>query len=379
MRLIYAVFVVGIVYGSIYPFNFSSPESWNIFSAEFLQTLFARTSRSDLLGNIALFVPLGVIARVVMPVDARATDLVLHGLLALFVAVAVQILQLVLPTRDPSLQDAVWNMLGWFVGVVGARLLTRFNLVEWRPDQQQQHWLIPVFLMMCWLAYDLFPYVPTIDFQGYQDALKPLLLHPLFRIDSFLMRFSAWLLFAALMNYVWGARATCRLFPWVSLASLALKVAIVTNELNVHSVAAVLLANLVWVGIGRRQPLPYFTLALTIFAAIVAKGLLPLEYDFGTAGNFHFIPFAGALTGSMVINFLAILMKCYLFGGFFWLMIQARASLIPAMMLATVAVLFVEIAQVFSVRHTAEITDVILLILIGVMMRMVIPSGRSSA
>jgi hypothetical protein len=285
----------------------------------------------------------------------------------------VQVLQLALPTRDPALQDAIWNMLGWVIGGAMARLITRFGIVDWRPDQERQHWLVPVCLMLCWVAYDFFPYIPTIDFQGYKDALKPLLLNPLFKLDSFLMRLVAWLLFALSMDYVWGAEKTRRVFPLVSLGSLPLKVAIVNNGLNVHVVAAVVLANVLWAIVGSRHTPPYSLVAKLIVVAIVAMGILPLDYDFDYARTFHLIPFAGAMNGSMVVNFLSIVLKSYLFGGFFWVLIQLRASLAPAIILLSIVVLGVEIVQVFSVEHTAEITDVFILIIIGFMVHSVAP------
>jgi len=378
MRLIYAVLVLGIVYGSLYPFNFNAPDSWGILSDEFLNTLFAKTTRGDLLGNIALFVPLGVVARIIMPAEARATDLVLHGFFALFIAVAVQVLQLALPSRDPALQDAAWNMLGWAIGLGLARLINRVKPVEWHPEQQQE-WLVPICLMMCWLAYDLFPYIPTIDFQGYKDAVKPLLLNPLFRVDSFLTRLAAWLIFAALMSRMWGAHATRRLFPLVSLASLPLKIIIFKNGLNVHVVGAVIFANVLWAVIGSREPLPYAKIALLVIASIVVSGILPLEYDLRHAGTFYFVPFAGSLNGSMVINFLATISKVYLYGGLFWLTVEARGSLTLAIIMTSLIVLAVEIMQIFSRHHTAEITDVVIVILVGSIIRTLRPSRRLSA
>lgn len=373
MRLIYAVLVLGIVYGSLYPFNFNTPDSWDVLSDEFLTTLFAKTTRGDLLGNIALFVPLGVIARMIMPTKARAGDLALHGCFALFIAVAVQVLQLTVPSRDPALQDAAWNMLGWVIGLGLARLITRIKPIEQKPEQQQD-WIVPICLMMCWLAYDLFPYIPTIDFQGYKDALKPLFLNPVFRIDSFLTRLAAWLVFAALMNHVWGTPTTRRLFPLVSFGSLPLKVIIFNNSLNVHAVAAVIFANIIWAVIGSREPLPYGKIALLVIASIVVSGVLPLEYDFRHAGTFYFVPFTGALKGSMLINFLATISKVYLYGGLFWLTIQARGALTPVIIMTSLIVLMVEIIQMFSRHHTAEITDVVILILVGLIMRTLRPT-----
>lgn len=375
MRLIYTILVLGIVYGSLYPFNFNAPDSWNVLSDEFLATLFSKTTRGDLLGNIALFVPLGVIARIIMPSRARVVDFMLHGGLALFVAVAVQVLQLALPSRDPALQDAAWNMLGWVIGLGLARLITRIKPIEQKTIGQQD-WLVPIGLMMCWLAYDLFPYIPTIDFQQYKDALKPLLLNPIFRIDSFLTRLAAWLVFASLMHYVWGAKTTSRLFPLISLGSLPLKIIIFSNSLNVHAVAAVLVANLIWAIIGKRERLPYGKLALLVITSIIIAGILPLDYDLRHAGSFYFVPFAGALKGSMLVNFLAVISKVYLFGGLFWLVVQGASSLGAAIVMTSLMVLMVEIIQMFSRHHTAEITDVLVVILVGSIIRTLQPSRR---
>src|SRR3546814_6778668 len=95
MAVLFFAVLFLIVYGSLYPFDFTAaalaPESagghffpWNVFS-----------SRGDVLGNVALFVPYGFVGMLALPARRPfAANFIPLALFGVFVAVGVQILQL---------------------------------------------------------------------------------------------------------------------------------------------------------------------------------------------------------------------------------------------------------------------------------------------
>ena len=111
-------FVCGLIaYGSLYPFEFSlaelSPESWQIFSASWLNY----ASNGDVLGNLALFLPFGFMAFYAF--ETPRLRLKCSGILlaAFLFGLLLQLIQLAIPVRDAILSDVVVNVLGAALGL----------------------------------------------------------------------------------------------------------------------------------------------------------------------------------------------------------------------------------------------------------------------
>ncbi len=121
MRIL-AVILLLIAYGSLYPGDFSAPAEGAVKT--FLTDFRWFTSLGDVLGNIALFFPLGMAAIIFSPdkLDSRGR---IAGclLLALVYAFALQLAQVWLPSRSAALADVVWNMAGMISGMAAAGLV----------------------------------------------------------------------------------------------------------------------------------------------------------------------------------------------------------------------------------------------------------------
>ncbi len=112
----YAVF---IVYGSLVPFDFiSSPIAYD--GRQFFGVHLASTSLPDIFSNIALYLPLGLLARATLarhriaaPVAVLLT-LAMTGVMSMF----LELTQVYLATRISSLADVVANIAGVALGAV---------------------------------------------------------------------------------------------------------------------------------------------------------------------------------------------------------------------------------------------------------------------
>ena len=99
---------------------------------------------------------------------------------------------------------------------------------------------------MLWLAYRLYPYVPTIDLHKYWDALKPVVFHP--RPTGYdLFRYTAiWLTVGSLIESFGGRRRGWLLFPLFIAAVLSAKVVIVGKTLSAAEIGGAAIALAVW-------------------------------------------------------------------------------------------------------------------------------------
>jgi len=168
------VLVAGfIVYGSLFPFNFQSPEPFEQLYAN----LNPLRHRSDVIVNFLLFIPLGV--ALYFRFDRLSQRIIAAVFFWIFLGVLLQIAQLYLPGRVASLTDSFWNALGLITGLLSARLLK-----PWLHDHairiQQPHDRFALILCMAWLIYESFPFVPTLDIAELRNHTKTFFYAPPF-------------------------------------------------------------------------------------------------------------------------------------------------------------------------------------------------------
>jgi VanZ family protein len=363
MAVLFFAVLFLIVYGSLYPFDFTAaalaPESagghffsWNVFS-----------SRGDVLGNVALFVPYGFVGMLALPSRRPfAANFIPLAIFGIFVAVGVQILQLFLPARDAVLSDVLWNMLGMIFGAWMTTLPPVRQALRGHADLRFD--VVPALLVGCWVAAELAPFVPSIDLQSFKDSLKPLLLAPELDWLDFFRAFVAWLIVGYLAD-----RSFARPPAWLWLAGgvcglLAAKVVVVQNVVTVADVAAAAAALLTWLLVRRRtsrRPL----LLLALLAAYMATAALEPFNLRADAQAFAWLPFSGSLSGSMLINAKVIAEKFFLIGSVLYLAAQCGFPRRGTVILVAASLAILETAQIWIGEHTPEITDPLLALLLS--------------
>ncbi len=97
-----------IVYGSIYPFRFGGDAAQRVH--ELFD--FRHQIGSDVIENILAFVPIAVAFRLTVTKKIRRWDFLIAAVTATF----LQVVQLWIPSRQPALTDAIWNIAGLGLG-----------------------------------------------------------------------------------------------------------------------------------------------------------------------------------------------------------------------------------------------------------------------
>lgn len=355
-------FIVGllIIYGSLYPFDFRPAPSgiWR----ELLGTWWGFTGRGDALSNILLFVPFGYFG---VQAYGRKAWLIIA---ALVLAVGVQVLQVYLPSRDPNLQDALWNMLGMAVGVSVAWL----PLHKWVGLGKSGHRDANAALLLIgsWLAYRLMPFVPSLDWQQFKNSLKPLLLEPQFSYVGVLHDAVAWAVVAYLWTLLFRQRQAGLWLLLLVGGVFMLEVVIVKNSVSLSNVLGALLGmGLWWLWLGRGHS-GRVVLALLLMLSLLLSGLAPFQWRAGP-GDFYWMPFHGFLGGSMLINISVVFEKGFFYGALILLLQQESGRFRFALVTALLLTVFIEIGQLYVYGHTAEITDPILVLLIAMALKAV--------
>jgi VanZ family protein len=374
MRSVLVIVSALIAYGSLYPFDFQlHPHDVAALTTAPFNPL--GTHRGDLLGNLVLFLPFGFAGIFAMrPFGGRVVQLIVVILSGGLLALLLQIGQVFVPQRDPSLVDVFWNVIGVILGamiavtpVAGRLLLSMGESIALE---------VPVMLAGIWVASELMPLVPSVDLQLVKENLKALILVPQLQIQVALVDFAAWL---AALHFLWCSKLpkTWRiLLPLLPFAVLTAEPFIIRHQLGLSQVVGTVGGAVVW--IVARQHLRPALLAGLLFVGILAAGLYPLDVT-QTHNAFSWVPFGDFLNGSMVVNATVLVRKLFLYGALVWLLQEAGMNWTASTALTVAALTVQEALQVYMPGASAEVTDPLLAVLVAMAMRSVGEPAKPSA
>ena len=357
-----------ILYGSFFPFQFVSVRHWHLLDAV-RELRFTRPSRGDLLANLLLYMPLGLCLMRAWP--RRWPSVVIFGMTVVWgtgLSGTVEVFQQFAPERVASLTDVVANATGTTFGAVVGLLyevMTGMPLVPGIAPGRVAP--VPLGVIALWLAYRLAPFIPTIDWQKYKTALKPLLLHPQLTGSEVFHYLIGWLVVSEAIQQLWTREYTARAVAGVAAIVLLGCLVIVGKDCSVNEIVALSLVISVG-GVSRLLPERVHRAAVTLSlaAVIMVQGLQPWHF-LAHPQTFSWIPFHSSMSGSIEVNYVAFLEKCFWYTALLWLLTCVGIGMRVVTVTAVLLLLMIEVGQMWLPNHSAEITDPLLALLAGIL------------
>ncbi len=359
------IVAAAIVYGSLYPFAFHDSGS---LGADILQ--FAETwkrpprSRGDTLANLLLYMPLGL---TVMLALSRAGSRTLAAVLALCVgallSVTMELAQFYDAGRVSTLSDAYLNIAGTAAGIV----------LAWtgRVPRVKASWpsggaaAFARFLLLAWLGWRLYPYAPTIDLHKYWHSVKPLFSRSSIAPYDIFRYATLWLSLAFLLQVGLRPKHLTRFVLAAMVCFFTAKIVIIGQHIFppdiLGAILSLFLASLV---LRRFGAIGIPLLAALMMMILVLSRVLPWQLA-GTQKAFQWIPFFSFLHGSLQIDVISFAEKVYLYGAVLLLLVTAGVRLRIAIILECAVLLATSVLQIFLVRRSAEVTDALLALALG--------------
>ena len=172
-----------IVYGTLFPLDDWQSPAINPFTL-MLQHELRNTSRSDILTNILVYMPLGVLLIRVFPRRyCPVCKLIAATLASALLSLSLEYLQAHLPGRVPSIIDLMLNTTGGFTGALLALLLWQDTFISARLKRLRSTYIQPgplanlgLAVLGLWALSQLSPLVPSLDMGTLRHGLKPLFL-----------------------------------------------------------------------------------------------------------------------------------------------------------------------------------------------------------
>jgi len=365
------IFVLLIVYGSLYPFRFH-PLPGGVLSVMFSAwpDEFTRYVLRDTAVNLLLYLPIGVFGALWIGKDrlgARAAALTL--LLGASLSASMEVLQAYDDSRSSSAMDLLLNIASTAIGILvvrvcgGAirRLASRPALVAaLRPSGA-------LMLLSVWFASQTFPFFPVLSRTTVFAKMEGLWDAPFYPGPEAVAVVVDWLVVARLLESLVGTAYARRILP-VALLLVPARLLILGRTVAWPEVVGPACAWILWSFWLWRSPRRTPWLAWSAPAMLVVRGLAPYSWNASPA-RFSLVPFAASLSYSFGVSVIAFLDKGYLYGSAVWLFRQAGAGYLrPA---AALALLLgaLEWAQLYLPGRTAEITDPLYLILLAVTLK----------
>jgi VanZ family protein len=371
--LLTAAVVALIAYGSLYPFNFKPGFHEGLLSA-LGQLSWARAGRGDRISNVLLYLPLGFCLYLWLNTRfQRGRSVVLATLLGTLLSLAIEVAQVYLSSRVPSLTDLVLNAGGTLLGAIGGlgwAGLTHLMHLPSRPEKQARDPGAALIIAL-WLAWRFAPFVPQLDLGKLKAALRPLF-DPTFDFITVLIFLTCWLVVnqavAALVSRPRRLETLLLLMAAVLIGRL-----IVANQAFVPAELLALLLLLPMVVLMHRlRPRPRrAALVLAVVALLVIEELAPFNFSPQAAG-FDFWPFMGWFQGDggwQTFDWVHLFGKLFLFGALLWVVREWGASTNFAFGVMLTIAVAVETLQIWLPGEHASITDPLLALGIGLIFR----------
>jgi hypothetical protein len=357
-----AVIAALITYGSLYPFQFAVPEAHAEAWARLLGGAL-RTSKGDLLGNLALFFPFGFAGVFALERDRHPPlSLAMVICTSAVLATLLQVAQIYVPTRNAALIDVALNIAGTGLGIAAGLFLSgrvRLPGMAWHDVRA-----LPLALVALWAASELLPLVPSLDLQALKDSAKALL-RPSLAIDEVAVHAAGAAVAGWALSALLGETLALRALVALAAAVAAGKLIIVTQVLDASVVTGLALGCAGWAAISRlRAPQRAEALLALLGVACLLRALSPFEFR-SEPGALSMVPFAALLSGSMLVNSKALAASSFLYTAILGLMRALRAAPVPATLALAVVVTLLELLQLFIVRRSADITEPLLVLAIG--------------
>jgi VanZ family protein len=360
-----AVIAALIVYGSLYPFTMSAPDSAAHAFAVMFDDWSFRTSIGDALGNLALFVPFGIAGGLAFSSQAMVKRSAMVLAMGFFLALGVQLAQVYFPPRTPAIVDVAWNLLGASAGLAtmsGVRHYAMPLAGSWSAGHKAAAGIVAL-----WLATELAPFVPSLDMQLLKNTARALLQLRLSPVQILWHASGVLVAARALRILVPGNRVHRALLVLIALV-LAGKIIVAGREPNVSTIAGFVLgyavAYFVRNQLHRADPL----VLAALLAAYTLRAMQPFQLQMHPA-RFSWIPFAGMLQGSMSVNFQVLIESTFLFTAVLGLIRMKGMRVGPSTVVLALWVAALEFAQRYIPGRSPDITEPLLVLVIGLLLK----------
>jgi len=358
---LFALIVVLIVYGTLYPWNFDFPPrplwTW--------PTAWDHYVLRDMMINLFVFMPLGMIGFLAAVRNQRLW-LAIAGplLIGLLLSATVEALQVYIPGRYSSSLDILSNTVGTAIGIgLGALFQEALRPILVRADTFKI--LNPsgaLLLVYCWLGYALFPGIPALSRWVLGRKLDALAWGSTVSWNVSFQTFVEWLSLGHLLSTMLGARTLRFILPGLLLL-FPVRLLLIDRTFTKPELLGAVLACIVWPLFLDRVRSRTPALASLLVISLLFSGLSP--FTLTEPNHFEWLPLLASLSAQWTLSIPVLLRKAFTYGALIWFLRESGWRLGVATLATAGLLASIEVTQYWLPGHIAETTDPLLAITMG--------------
>jgi VanZ family protein len=350
-----------LAYGSLFPWKFEfASTSGNplLILLHGWPTEWTRYVLRDTILNVVIYLPLGLAtAFTFRRKHSRRVAAILAVAFGFLFSVSMELLQVYVPGRDPSLSDVLTNTIGTAAGAAFAicfesrlRQLAERRSGNLRPAA--------VLLLLIWAVSQLYPFFPAISITHLELGWAQLLQTPDFSFIETWANCAEWFAVGLALDTVFAHMRT----SWLAVAMLCVPGQLFINDrsLTAPEVAGSLAALALWRFVRPKARPRWCTWMLG--SAIILRQLQPF-YFLAVPQPFSWIPFAATLEAGREAAAAVIARKAFDYGAMVWALRCTGVPYLAAGFAVTVALGIAEFIQTYLPGRSPEITDPLLALL----------------
>jgi hypothetical protein len=222
--------------------------------------------------------------------------------------------------------------------------------------------VIPLGLVLLWLAADFAPYVPRLHLEQINAALDGFWQQS-WSWRHVMVTYGAWCLITECLRQM--LRLSQALLGSLTLlgATIGARLVVISQHLAPQEIAAWAAVSVtVAITIGQRNETRMRLMAYAGLLALLANELLPWRLS-SIAQEFSWVPFSGSLLGDR--NYQPLLVKIFLYSALLWCLLIRSRNYWRTVSLLLLGVAAIEIAQIWMPNQRPELTDILLVATAG--------------
>jgi VanZ family protein len=371
------IVVALIAYGSLYPFNFKPDALDGGLLAALRELSWARAGRGDRVSNVLLYIPLGFCLFLWFePGRRRLLVALLVVALGAALSLVIEVAQIFISPRVPSLTDLSLNTLGTLAGTAAgfawrslSRLIPMPTVGGNRGDRSA------LIVILLWMGWRFAPFMPQLSLAKIKAALAPLFT-PQIEVTATLGYLACWLVVAQAVLTLASRQGGVEALLGLIAAALVGRLLLAGQVFVPSELLALLLLLPALVVINRLSARPR---RLVMFSAVSAvflfERLAPFTFT-GSRGEFDLWPFLGWIEAGLPVDMRALLAFLFFCCALMWLLKEAAVPLDMAVAAVVGGVLVVELLQMWQPHQSASITDPLLALGAGLALKLLDPAAH---
>jgi VanZ family protein len=370
--------IVAIVaYGSLYPWNFEFTSAAGNPVRILLHGWPGEWDRyvlRDIILNVVIYTPLGLVAGLAFRQRrSRAFAATAAIALGFLLSVSMELLQVYVPSRDPSLLDVLTNTLGTAAGA-GFAICFEGGIRQLMERRAGQFRAAAMLLLLVWAVSELYPLFPEIGRSHLRQELTLLFRFRGFSIVETWANAAEWFAAGLALDALFARMRTFGLA--IAMLCVPAQLVITGRSLTLAEIAGALIALALWHFVRRESRARWCAWMLGF--AILLRQFQPFFF-LAVPQPFSWIPFAATLESSREAATAIIARKAFDYGALIWALRCAGAPFVRAGLAVAAVLAVTEAIQTYLPGRSPEITDPLLALLMMAVLRAISPTAGKDA